>query len=367
MKLLKKRGVAVIITVVVILLMALWGIHKAPAQLPPVQTGQWVYDGADVFSAEEEQYLTQGNAGLLSDHGAVVAIASVADANGWDLWDFCMELADKWGLNGSDMILVLDIGGDNYWLVQGYDLVSSFSDDDAYQYTRQFLENDFAAKNYGAGTVKLFDALRAWYGNSAGPLPQYSADSAPVSFENGGPVRTGGVGFGGIVLLILLIIILVIVADAMRYSSYRRRWYGVTPTVVYRPLIFGRPRRRRPPPPPPRGPRPPSGGPGPGPGPGGTRRPPTGGFGSGPRPGGTTRPPTGGSFGGGRAGGSSFGGGRTGSSGGGRSGSSFGGGRTGSFGGGRSGGSFGGGRSGSFGGGRSGGSFGGGRSGGGRR
>lgn len=366
MKLLKKRGVAVIITVVVILLMALWGIHKAPAQLPPVQTGQWVYDGADVFSAEEEQYLTQGNAGLLSDHGAVVAIASVADANGWDLWDFCMELADKWGLNGSDMILVLDIGGDNYWLVQGYDLVSSFSDDDAYQYTRQFLENDFAAKNYGAGTVKLFDALRAWYGNSAGPLPQYSADSAPVSFENGGPVRTGGVGFGGIVLLILLIIILVIVADAMRYSSYRRRWYGVTPTVVYRPLIFGRPRRRRPPPPP-RGPRPPSGGPGPGPGPGGTRRPPTGGFGSGPRPGGTTRPPSGGSFGGGRTGGSSFGGGRTGSSGGGRSGSSFGGGRTGSFGGGRSGGSFGGGRSGSFGGGRSGGSFGGGRSGGGRR
>ena len=366
MKLLKKRGVAVIITVVVILLMALWGIHKAPAQLPPVQTGQWVYDGADVFSAEEEQYLTQGNAGLLSDHGAVVAIASVADANGWDLWDFCMELADKWGLNGSDMILVLDIGGDNYWLVQGYDLVSSFSDDDAYQYTRQFLENDFAAKNYGVGTVKLFDALRAWYGNSAGPLPQYSADSAPVSFENGGPVRTGGVGFGGIVLLILLIIILVIVADAMRYSSYRRRWYGVTPTVVYRPLIFGRPRRRRPPPPP-RGPRPPSGGPGPGPGPGGTRRPPTGGFGSGPRPGGTTRPPSGGSFGGGRTGGSSFGGGRTGSSGGGRSGSSFGGGRTGSFGGGRSGGSFGGGRSGSFGGGRSGGSFGGGRSGGGRR
>lgn len=366
MKLLKKRGVAVIITVVVILLMALFGILKAPVELPPVQTGQWVYDGADVFSAEEEQYLTQGNAGLLSDHGAVVAIASVADANGWDLWDFCMELADKWGLNGSDMILVLDIGGDNYWLVQGYDLVERFTDDDAYQYTRQFLENDFAAKNYGAGTVKLFDALRAWYGTSSTPLPQYPADSAPVSFADGGAVHhSGGVGFGSVVLLIVLIIILLIVLDAMRYSSYRRRWYGVTPTVVYRPLIFGRPRRRRPPPPPPPpgGPRPPSGGGFGGPRPGGPTRPPSGG----PRPGGTTRPPSGGSFGGGRTGGSSFGGGRTGSSGGGRSGSSFGGGRTGSFGGGRSGGSFGGGRSGSFGGGRSGGSFGGGRSGGGRR
>lgn len=346
MKLLKNRGVALLITLIVIAAMALWGIHKAPAELPPVETGQWVYDGADVFSPEEEQYLTQGNAALLSDHGTVVAIAAVPDAKGWDLWDFCMDLADKWGLNGSDMILVLDIGGDNYWLVQGYDLVSSFSDDDASQYTRQFLENDFAAKAYGAGTIKLFDALRSWYGTSSAPLPQYSADSAPVSFENGGPVRSGGVGLGGVVLLILFIIILLIALDAMRYSSYRRRWYGVTPTVVYRPLIFGRPRRPRrpPPPPPPRGPRPPSGG----------------GFG-GPRPGGPTRPPSGGP----RPGGS-FGGGRTGSFGGGRSGGSFGGGRTGSFGGGRSGGSFSGGRSGSFGGGRSGGSFGGGR-GGGRR
>ncbi|MGN0968510.1 MAG: hypothetical protein ACI4O3_04500, partial [Oscillospiraceae bacterium] len=85
MNFLKKRGVAVALTVVVILVMSLWGIHKAPAQLPPVQTGQWVYDGADVLSTEEEQYLTRGNADLLSAHGAVVAVATVPDAKGWDL------------------------------------------------------------------------------------------------------------------------------------------------------------------------------------------------------------------------------------------------------------------------------------------
>lgn len=354
MKLLKKRGVAVVITVAVILLMAFWGIRKAPAQLPPVQTGQWVYDGANVLSTEEEQYLSQGNAGLLSSRGAVVAVATVPDVKGWNLGEFCLDLGDQWGLSGRDMILVLDIGGDNYWLVQGYDLVDSFTDDMAGQYARQFLENDFAAKDYGAGTVKLFDALRAWYDSSAAiQCPSVGNDDV-VSFYDGGPVhQSGGFGFGSVLLLILFVIILIVAVDAMRYSSYRRRWVGVTPTVVYRPLIFGRPRRPRrpPPPPPPRGPRPPSGGfGGPGPRPGGTTRPPSGG---------TRRPPTGGSFGGGRTG-SSFGGGRSG-------GSSFGGGRTGSFGGGRSGGSFGGGRSGgSFGGGRSGGSFGGSR-GGGRR
>lgn len=340
MKVLKKRPVAVVITVLVILAMALWGIRKAPAQLPDVQTGQWVYDGADVLSAEEEQHLTQGNADLLSAHGVVVAVAAVSDVKGWDLWDFCLKLGETWGLSGQDMILVLDIGGDNYWLVQGYDLVNSFSDDLAGQYARQFLENDFAAKAYGAGAIKLFDALCAWYDGAAFSPAQMPSNETPsnagaVSFYNGEPVsHSNGVGVGGVLLLILFLIILVIVVDAMRYNSYRRRWIGVTPTVVYRPLIFGRPRRPRrppPPPPPPRGPRPPSGG----------------GFG-GPRPGGTPRPPMGGSFGGGRTG-SSFGEGRTGSG-------SFGGGRTGSFGGGRSGGSFGGGRSGgSFGGGRGGG------------
>lgn len=362
MNLLKKRGVAVAITAVVIVLMSIVGMLKAPAQLPEVSVGTWVYDGADVISAQQEEYLSQGNADLLTNHGAVVAIATMPNVKGWDLLDFCVDLADHWGLSCSDFILVMDIGGDNYWLVQGYDLVTFFTDDMASQYVRQFLENDFAAGNYGDGAIKLFDALNAWYDNSD-LMGGASFGEDMMDFYDGTmemPAGSSGSGsvFGSALLLIIFAVILIVAMDGLRYSNYRRRYYGVTPTVVYRPLIFGRPRRRTPPPPPPGG---------------NNRRPPTGGgfgsFGSGPRPGGTTRPPTGGTtrrpptggnFGGSRPSSGSFGGGRSSSG-------SFGGGRTGSFGGGRSGGSFGGSRSGSFGGGRSGGSFGGGRSGGGRR
>lgn len=337
MKILKKRGVAIVITVLVIAAMALLGLAKAPVELPDVQTGQWVYDGANVLSAEVESYLVQGNAALLSDHGTVVAVATVDNVKGWELLDFCVDLADRWGLSGSDFILVMDIGGDNYWLVQGYDLVSSFSDDMASQYVRQFLENDFAARDYGAGAVKLFDALSAWYDGAS--VSTVGGVDAPydIGFYDGEPVAQGGSVLASALVLIIFAVILILAMDALRYSSYRRRYVGVTPTVVYRPLFFGRPRRRAPPPPPGgrRTPPPPPGG--------NNRRPPTGGgfggFGSGPRPGGTTRPssrPSSGSFGGGRTG-SSFGGGRSGSFGGGRGGS-FGGGRSGGFGGGRSGG-----------------------------
>lgn len=344
---LKKRGVAVIITAVVIVIMSIVGIVKAPVELPDVQTGRWVYDGADVLSTEQEEYLTQVNKKLIADHGVAVAVATMPHVKGWELMDFCLELGDKWGLNGDSFILVLDIGGDNYWLVQGSNLLDLFTDDMASQYAWQFLENDFAVKNYGDGVVKLVDSLHAWYDVTyklAGQLDIGEHNAPNIGFDDGAVPSHSGTGFGGVLLLIVFAVILIVAMDAMRYSNYRRRVI-VTPTLVYRPLIFGRPRRRTPPPPPPGG---------------NNRRPPTGGgfggFSGGTRPptGGTTRRPTSsatrrpssGAFGGGRIG-NSFGGGRTGSFGGGRSsGGSFGGGRSGSFGGGRSGGSFGGGRGG---------------------
>lgn len=354
LKFFKKRGVAIAITAVVIVLMAAWGIYKAPAQLPDVRTGDWVYDGAGVLSQSVEEYLAEGNEQLLADYGVVVAVATVPNVKGWEFSDFCIELGDQWGLSGSDFILVMDVEGDDYWLVQGYDLMYDFSDDTAGEYARKYLENDFAAGDYGAAAIALFDALSDWYdsyyqGAAADVDDWYDNwyDNENVSFYDG-QYRSSGVFLNGFTLLILLVV-LVIALDGLRYRRYRRRVL-LMPGLVYHPFLFGRP--RRPGPPPPGGPRGGGffggpggfGGPGPG-GPGGPSRP-----GGGPRPGGSG----GGSVGGGRSGGGSFGGGRSGGSfGGGRSGgfggSSFGGGRSGGFGGG---GSFGGGRSGGFGGGR---------------
>ena len=38
-----------------------------------------------------------------------------------------------------------------------------FTDDMAGQYAWQLLENDFAAKNYGAGVLNLVNGLQGWY------------------------------------------------------------------------------------------------------------------------------------------------------------------------------------------------------------
>lgn len=338
MELLKKRGVAIVITVAVILLMSVVGIAKAPIDLPPVETGHWVYDGADVLSTAQEEQIAKVNTTLISDYGAAVAVATMPDVKGWDLYDFCAALGDTWGLNARSFIVVLDIGGENYWLVQGYDLLDLFTDDMAGQYAWQFLENDFAAGNYGDGVVDLVNALHGFYDGVYRLDSQLNSGNYDDSmdFYGGAVPSPSGISFGSIFLLILLVVILIVVLDNMRYNNYQRR-RRVTPTIVYRPLIFGRPRRVVPPPPPGNhNRRPPSGG-------------GFGGFGgpTGNRPTNTTRrPPSGSSFGGGRSSGG-FSGGRTGSFGGGRSSGGFSGGRSGgSFGGGRSSGGFGGGRGG---------------------
>ncbi len=337
MKFFKNRAVAITITVIIVIAMAIYGFVKAPTAIPDVSTGHWVYDGAGVFYSDTLQYLEEKNDELTQDYGVHVAVATVPSLKHWDISDFCVDLGDTWGLGGYDFLLLMDIGGDDYCLLEGYDLLDSFDDETAYQYAQKYLEVDFKNGEYGAGAESVIDALADWYGSSEGQRAlshtSYSSSSYnnywdDYSFREEPAYRRSGLStFLGVIVFLILV---VVVIDAMRYSRFRRR-VVVMPGLLYTPFIFGRRwfrmhpgnLRHRPPP------RGGMGGPRPGGGAGPGR--PGGGMG-GSRPGGGT--------GGTRTGGGSFGGGR--------SGGGFGGTRTGggSFGGGRSGGGFGGGRSG---------------------
>ena len=340
MKLLKNRGVAIVLTVLMIAGSVFVGLKLAPADLVSLRGSSWISDTADVLSPETEAYLNQKNSALMETKGAKFAVATVKDARGWNLGDYAYQLAKQWNLSEMDFILVLDIGGDNYWMVQGAALVNSFTDGMINSYVARYLEPGFAAKNYDLGVKTLFDQVYAWYdGQGSGAIGGYyeliqsGGDTGFVGYNAYGGAAASMVG--GVTQLIWFLVIVAVIAsivDRMRYADYRRRYVGMpVPPVVFRPLIFwhrpgSRWQTRQDARPFTANPRPPYGGPGPGPFGGGM-----GGF-SGGRPMGGGR--TGNPFGGGRSGGS-FGGGRGGGSfGGGRSGGSFGGGR-GGFGGGR--------------------------------
>jgi hypothetical protein len=79
------------------------------------------------------------------------------------LGSYAIQYADSIGLGENDFIVVLDISGDNYWLVQGSALVNRFTDDDCSTYAYSYMEQDFARGDYDSAVLSLTQALAQWY------------------------------------------------------------------------------------------------------------------------------------------------------------------------------------------------------------
>ena len=333
MKFFQKRGVAIAVLILAILASGAWGLHKAPVVSTPeggekldpsLSTAafeQFMHDDAGILSDKTEEAVGLYNANWDKMFGSIMAVVTVQSSD--DLENTAYDYAEAMQLGTNDAILLIAKQQQDYYLVASgdfYDLLSSLSQ----SFVASCMEDGVQKGDYDAAVRSLCAALHV-------ELSQQYQQSEAALDEAASRVM--------FIMILIIFFILWIALDGMRYRRYRRRYMmpgmGI-PTVVYRPVFWGRR--------PPRGPRPPrSGGP----------RPPYGGGSSG----GNRRPPqpprrpssSGGSFGGfgstGRGGGFGSGGsfGGFGSSrGGGFGGGSFGGSRGGGFGGGGRGGGFGG-------------------------
>lgn len=274
-----------------------------------------VADVAGVLERDTIEHITSQNQKLTDATGAVICVVTVDFLNGKDIGDYAVELFNDWGIGDKDrdngLLILLAIGEDDYYTLAGDGLKKALPASTLSDYAWNYLENDFAGKDYDAGVHKLFDAYYDWFaGYYAAEMkggasdPGLSGTVDQPGYSSGGGILKGMGTLITVAVVVMVILVLVVCLDGIRYSRYRRRGFG----GIYRPFIFGRPHRtyRRP-----RQPRPP--------------RPPrsSGGFwssGSGfggghSRGGGVSRSSgfsrshrSGGSFGGGRSG---FGGGRS--------------------------------------------------------
>ena len=327
-------------------LLVLLAVPAAALTVPEPSELFYVADYANVLDGDTIDYMVERNDLLYEQTGAQIVVLTVDFLDGVEIEDYAYAVFNNWGIGSADknngVLLLLVIGEENYWAVQGKGLENTLSSGTLGDILYDYLETDFAAGDYDAGVRKTFDALyqslERIYGSVSGSSdPNYYPGTDDYGYgyhDNYGYNESHSTGVGsfiGGVFLIILIVVIVIVAVSVGSWRRGRRFYRSRP---FYPPIYPRP------PMPPR--RPPFGGPGPmgGPPPRQSRPPRNNG----------PRPPFGGS-----GGGSIFGGGS--SRGGGAGRSSFGGGsRSGGFGGSSRGGGFSGGsRSGGGGGSRGGG------------
>lgn len=321
MKVFQKRSAALVVLVLAVTLSTVWGISKKPAvevesgsyqldeSLPTAALEQYIVDDAGILSAKTEKALSIYNANWDEELHAIIAV--VTDRNMGDLETAAFDWAGKLELSENDAILVIDDGAHDYYLVASGDFYGFFS-----SLSGSFVDNCMYPvygdkHDYDAAVLNFFSETH-------GELSGYMTPESDMTDTA-----------AGFIMLLILVFAVWMLVDYLRWSRYQRRYLrpGMgAPTVIYRPVFFG---RRWDAPRPlytPRPPRPPHND--------HNRRPPMGGGFSG--------------FSGGHKSGGSFGG-----FGGGRGGGFGGSGGFGGFGGGRGG--FGGGRSGGFGGGRGGG------------
>ena len=152
---LKKTG-AVLLTVLVLVLMAVPAFAVA---VPDAPTGD-VYDGANVRSSSTESYIERTGSALAEACGAEVVVATVDFTDGEDIADYAYDLFNKWGIGdkkaNNGLLILLSVGAEDYYAEPGVGLTDVFTGGvlDAMLY--DYLEDDFAAKEYDSGVKKVY-------------------------------------------------------------------------------------------------------------------------------------------------------------------------------------------------------------------
>lgn len=155
---------------------------QAAEKLPKPTDAFYVNDFADVIDKKvEEEIIEYGNQ-LYEKNGTQVVLVTVDFTNGVSLEDYAYKLFNKWGIGSKEknngLLILLSIGDDDYWAMQGEGLEDSLTSGKISGILNEYLEPDFAAKDYSAGTEKVYGAFIQELGGQ-------------WLLENGEPAETG--------------------------------------------------------------------------------------------------------------------------------------------------------------------------------
>ncbi len=251
---------------IISVIFACWLVFLFPAWAYGLETVKptelfYVADYANVLSEETEAEIVTQNDVLYEKTGAQIVVVTVDFLDGNDIGDYAYSLFNDWGIGSAEknngLLLLLAIGEENYYALQGKGLEDRISSGDLDQILYDYLEEDFAAENYDAGVQKVFSALYSEVSSYYGIFEDSSSSGSPIIGGSDEPNQitvekhfSFGVFFDFFKLIGIAIIVIVVV---VLISVFGRR--GPRPPR-YRTTRYRRYPPRRPgpmvPPPPPR-------------------------------------------------------------------------------------------------------------------
>ncbi len=208
-----KKWIAAILLSVLFLCwpMAAFAVVEAPADI-------YVGDYANVLNEETEQYIISQNQHLAQATGAQIVVITVDFLDGMDIEDYAYTIFNDWGIGDAEknngLLLLLAIGEENYWVMQGKGLEGVLSSGMLGDYLYEYLEPDFAIGDYDAGVYKVFNAFLGWfqdyYDFSSGSVNGITANPGAGDYESNTSERYEEKDDGVSLLLIILVVVIII-------------------------------------------------------------------------------------------------------------------------------------------------------------
>lgn len=123
----------------------------------------YVADYADVIDEATEQLIVEESAKLCDETGAQVVVVTVDFIGESTIEEYARALFNKWGIGDKDknngVLLLMVIGEENYWCVQGRGLEDSLPTSSIKDMLDLCLEPDFAKHDYSRGAYLFHSAV----------------------------------------------------------------------------------------------------------------------------------------------------------------------------------------------------------------
>lgn len=123
----------------------------------------YINDFADVIDDEVENLIAENGNALEEKTEAQIVLVTVNFTDGISIDEYAAELFNKWKLGSAEknngLLILLSIGDEDYWAVQGKGLEVSLTSGEISQILFDYLEDDFAAENYSEGAAKVYEAF----------------------------------------------------------------------------------------------------------------------------------------------------------------------------------------------------------------
>ncbi|MNO31507.1 hypothetical protein D3C76_214820 [compost metagenome] len=218
------------------LVQSLGGVYSEP-----IGSRNYVADNAGVLKQVTKDYLNQSGNRYQPTTLSSVYVVTVKNSGNQSLEDYTYAKFASAGAGPNDVMLVLDIGGDNYHVLQGKNIDGILTNDVISDILNTELEPQFVQKNYAAGATAAANAFYSFFLARADQVQETAAAAAkpgqataavgqavktassPVTIEETKPISVSkAFTIMGIFLSILLLISLA--------ASRRNRhiaWYGI--------------------------------------------------------------------------------------------------------------------------------------------